>query len=119
MRLTLLLIISLWSVSSLAQKAIVTLRSTVTGNQEQPKVMYIVPWQPPGTMDFRYSPISRLAEDLFTQIDRDEFRRELDYRALLAEPDADMTDGEQSKVFTHNHRYRRKHKHKHTVITGG
>jgi hypothetical protein len=94
MRLTLLLVIALLPVSSLAQQARVTLRSTVTGNQEQPKVMYIVPWQPPGAMEFRYSPVSRLAEDLFRQIDRDEFRRELDYRALLAEPGADMAVGE-------------------------
>jgi hypothetical protein len=94
MRLILLLVIGLLPLSSLAQKATVTLRSTVTGNQEQPKVMYIVPWQPPGSMDFRYSAVSRLAEDLFRQIDRDEFRRELDYRALLAEPDVDMTVGE-------------------------
>ena len=94
MRLKLLLVIGLLPVSSLAQQATVTLRSTVTGNQEQPKVMYIVPWQPPGSMEFRYSPVSRLAEDLFRQIDRDEFRRELDYRALLAEPDVDMAAGE-------------------------
>jgi hypothetical protein len=45
-------------------------------------------------MEFRYSPVSRLAEDLFRQIDRDEFRRELDYRALLAEPGADVAVGE-------------------------
>jgi len=94
MRLILLLVIGLLSVSAYAQRATVTLRSTITGNQEQPKVMYIVPWQPPGSMEFRYSPVSRLAEDLFRQIDRDEFRRELDYRALLAEPNVDMTVGE-------------------------
>ena len=94
MRLILFIVIALLPVSSLAQRATVTLRSTVTGNQEQPKVMYIVPWQPPGAMEFRYSPVSRLAEDLFMQLDRDEFRRELDYRALLAEPDADITVGE-------------------------
>ena len=69
-------------------------RTEITGNQELPTVMYIVPWQPPGAMEFRYSPVSRLAEDLFRQIDRDEFRRELDYRALLAEPGADMALGE-------------------------
>jgi hypothetical protein len=89
MRLILLLVIVLLPVSSVAQQARVTLRSTVTGNQEQPKVMYIVPWQPLGSIEFTYSPVSRLAEDLFTQIDRDEFRRELDYRSVLAEPGTD------------------------------
>jgi hypothetical protein len=92
MRWLLLLLIALLSAQSSAQEAIVTLRSTVTGNQEQPKVMYIVPWQQPGSAEFRYTPGSRLAEDLFTAIDRDEFRRELDYRELLATPGRQTDD---------------------------
>jgi hypothetical protein len=70
----------------LAQEAVVTLRSTVTGNQEQPKVMYIVPWQQPGATQFDYAPSGGLAQDLFTPIDRDEFVRELNYREMLAAP---------------------------------
>ena len=94
MRLTLFIVIALLPTIAPAQQAIVTLRSTVTGNREQPKVMYIVPWQQPGSTEFRYSPGSRLAEDLFTQLDRDEFRRELDYRELLAPAEADTSVGE-------------------------
>ncbi|MCZ6831490.1 MAG: hypothetical protein O7F73_18235 [Gammaproteobacteria bacterium] len=77
---------------ALAQEAVVILRSTVTGNQEQPRVMYIVPWQQPGPTDFEYTPGSGLAQDLFTHIEREEFVRELDYRALLANPGGDTTD---------------------------
>ena len=69
-----------------AQEAVVTLRATVTGNQEQPKVMYIVPWQQPGATQFEYVLGSSLAQDLFTEIDRDEFVRELNYREMLADP---------------------------------
>jgi hypothetical protein len=72
----------------LAQEAMVTLRSTVTGNQDQPKVMYIVPWQQPGPANFQTAPGGSLAQDLFTQIDRDEFVRELNYREMLAQPAA-------------------------------
>ena len=71
---------------SLAQEAVVTLRSTVTGNQEQPKVMYIVPWQPSLTTEFEYLLGSGLAQDLFTEIDRDEFVRELSYRRMITRP---------------------------------
>ena len=63
--------------------------STVTGNREQPKVMYIVPWQQPGATETTYTPAASLAEDLYRQIDRDEFVRELEYRGMLATPDAD------------------------------
>jgi hypothetical protein len=71
---------------SLAQEAVVTLRSTVTGNQEQPKVMYIVPWQPSLASEFEYLLGSGLAQDLFTEIDRDEFVRELSYRKMITRP---------------------------------
>jgi len=71
---------------ALAQEALVTLQSTVTGNREQPKVMYIVPWQPPDATEFKYSLGGSLAQDLFREVDRDEFVRELKYRELLAQP---------------------------------
>ena len=77
-----------------AQQPLVTLRSTVTGNQEQPKVMYIVPWQQPGATDFEYSPASALAEDLFQRVDREEFVRELEYRELLADVAAEPVNQE-------------------------
>lgn len=66
-----------------AQEAVVTLRSTVSGNQEQPKVMYIVPWQQPGETEFEYAPVSSLADELFSPVDRDEFVRGLTYQAMI------------------------------------
>ena len=66
-----------------SQEAVVTLRSTVKGNQEQPKVMYIVPWQRPGDSSLEYQPMDNVASDLFTPVDRDEFIRELQYRDIL------------------------------------
>ncbi len=71
---------------ALAQEALVTLHATVTGNREQPRVMYIVPWQPPDATKFEYTLGSSLAQDLFREVDRDEFVRELKYRQLLAQP---------------------------------
>ena len=67
----------------LAQKPMVTLRATVTGNQEQPRVMYILPWQPPEGREYEYTPTQALADDLFRRLDRGEFVRELEYREAL------------------------------------
>lgn len=80
---------------AMAQEAVVTLRATVTGNQEQPKVMYILPWQQPGATEFEYRPGVALAEELYREIDREEFVRELDYREMLAAPAGGIDDGEQ------------------------
>jgi hypothetical protein len=68
---------------ALAEEALVTLRATVTGNQEQPRVMYIMPWQQPEATEFDYRPGSGIADELFRQVDRDEFLRELEYRQML------------------------------------
>lgn len=82
MRLLLLMMLSGWA---LAQEPVVTLRATVTGNQEQPRVMYILPWQPPQAGEFEYAPSRALADDLFRGVDRDEFVRELNYREALGQ----------------------------------
>jgi len=68
-----------------AQEARVELRSTVTGNQEQPKVLYIVPWQQAETIELGYQPLQSLTDDAFEEVERNEFLRELDYRRMLNE----------------------------------
>ncbi len=65
---------------AIAQEANVALRSTVSGNQEQPRVMYIVPWQQPDAAEFDFALHNGIAEDLFTPLDRDEFLRGLAWR---------------------------------------
>lgn len=70
------------------EEANVVLHSTITGNQEQPKVLYIVPWQPPGGADKLSQPIQPLLSDVFAPVDRAEFQRELKYRAENAQPTA-------------------------------
>jgi hypothetical protein len=80
------LVMVLYSGVSLSQEAMVVLRSTVKGNQEQPRVMYIVPWHRPGDSSLEYQPMDNLVNDLFTPVDRDEFTRELEYRDMLSSP---------------------------------
>ena len=83
---SLMLLLAIASGAVSAQEAVITLRATVTGNQEQPRVMYIVPWQQPGATEFDTSPTYTAAADLFSEIDREEFLRDLNYRRLLAGP---------------------------------
>ena len=64
-------------------EATVTLRATVTGNQEQPRVMYIVPWQEPGSPQPGLRRERDLVGDLFSPLHRNDFRRQLRYRELL------------------------------------
>lgn len=66
-----------------AQEAKVVLRSTVTGNQEQPKVLYIVPWQQGETPELIYRPLQSLVQGVFEEVDREEFLRELRYREKI------------------------------------
>lgn len=81
----LLLVLTTLSLSLRAEEAVVTLQSTVSGSQEQPKVMYIVPWQEPGAANFDYEMNNGLAQELFVPIDRDEFLRGLAYQEMLRE----------------------------------
>lgn len=66
-------------------EASVMLHSTITGNQEQPKVLYIVPWQGPGGADQLNTGLQPIVSDVFAPIDRREFQRELKYREMTAE----------------------------------
>lgn len=61
----------------------VVLHSTVTGNREQPRVMYIVPWDQPGDSRFEHKLQRSIARELFDPIDRDEFVRAMTYRTKL------------------------------------
>lgn len=67
-----------------AEEATVSLHSTVSGNQEQPKVMYIVPWQQPAAAEFDYALHNSITEELFVPLDRDVFVRELAYQEILS-----------------------------------
>jgi len=54
-------------------------RTEITGNQELPKVMYIVPWQNPDPGDLLDRPVNSLLDEVLAPIDRDEFLRQVDY----------------------------------------
>ena len=54
-------------------------RTEITGNQELPKVLYIVPWQKSDPGDLMGRPVNTLLDDILAPLDREEFVRQVDY----------------------------------------
>jgi hypothetical protein len=53
--------------------------ATVTGDREQPKVMYIVPWKRSDIGDLAGKPMNSLVDEILAPVDRDVFKREVIY----------------------------------------
>lgn len=85
---TALLLASLAALPALAQDRADIDRTQVIGNRELPKVLYIVPWQkpPPGTLTGR--PPQSVLDETLAPIDREVFRRHLQYDSQLNPPKA-------------------------------
>lgn len=58
-------------------------RTEITGNQELPKVLYIVPWQKSEAGELVGKPVNTLLEEVLAPIDRTEFIRQVDYYSDL------------------------------------
>ena len=54
-------------------------RTEITGNQELPKVLYIVPWQKADPGDLMGKPVNTLLDEVLAPIDRSEFIRQVEY----------------------------------------
>ncbi|MBK8188339.1 MAG: hypothetical protein IPK77_14400 [Cellvibrio sp.] len=71
----------------MVSEANISLRTTVTGNQEQPLVMYILPWQSPDSPEFDLEMQSSQADAVFGHMEREELNRQLDSAGELDEED--------------------------------
>ncbi len=58
-------------------------RTEITGNQELPKVLYIVPWQKSDPGDLIGRPVNTLLDEVLAPLDREEFIRQVDYYSVL------------------------------------
>ena len=54
----------------------------VIGNRELPKVLYIVPWKKPLPGDLSGRPPTSVVDEALAPVDRDVFRRQVQYDAL-------------------------------------
>lgn len=53
--------------------------STVIGNQELPKVLYVIPWKNSILPDLSEPPLESLIDEALAPVDREVFRRETNY----------------------------------------
>jgi hypothetical protein len=71
--------------------------ATVTGDREQPKVMYIVPWKKSDIGDLAGKPMNSLVDEILAPVDRDVFKREVVYyKAVQADSSQNGAPGRPS-----------------------
>lgn len=58
-------------------------RTEITGNQELPRVLYIVPWQKSDPGDLMGRPVNSLLDEVLAPLDREEFIRQVGYYSDL------------------------------------
>ena len=63
-------------------------RTQIIGNRELPKVLYIVPWKKPLPGALAGRPADSVLDEALSPVDRDVFRRQIQYDALLRTPAA-------------------------------
>ena len=61
--------------------------TTVTGNRELPKVLYIVPWKKADVGNLPGQPFNTLLDEALAPVDREVFRREVDYYHAISNKD--------------------------------
>ncbi|MFZ1626115.1 MAG: hypothetical protein WAU48_15210 [Gammaproteobacteria bacterium] len=76
------------AVASPAATALNLDATAIRGNQELPKVMYIVPWKDAAMAELAGRPVNSLVEEILAPVDREVFRRQTRYFHQLydAEP---------------------------------
>ncbi|TMH09822.1 MAG: hypothetical protein E6H58_16770 [Betaproteobacteria bacterium] len=61
-------------------------RTQIIGNRELPKVLYIVPWKKPLPGELSGRPVVSVLDEALAPVDRDVFRRQVKYDALIQPP---------------------------------
>jgi hypothetical protein len=77
--LNLLLLSAALSLTARAEDRVDLQGTTITGNQELPKALNIVPWKPAEAGDLAGRPLNSLVDEVLAPVDRDVFLREIEY----------------------------------------
>jgi len=63
--------------------------TSIIGSRELPKVTYIVPWKKPLPGDLVGRPVASLLDEALAPVDRDVFRRQVEFHGLIQGTRAD------------------------------
>lgn len=77
-------------VSSAQDKEVVNLGATITGNQEQPKVLYIVPWKQTKDDTILSQGLESRLVDVFDHVERTEHKREIEFFETLVDAEEQL-----------------------------
>ena len=67
--------------------------TSIRGNQELPRVMYIVPWKDPTLGEVAGKPVNSLVDEVLAPLDRDVFLRQTKYfDQLYGSPETEVSD---------------------------
>jgi hypothetical protein len=72
-----------FSVGTYAQQRIEMEGTSITGNKESPKVLYIVPWKSTETVDFPSPPVESIMDQPLVPLERNAFRRQIRYHVAI------------------------------------
>jgi hypothetical protein len=77
MKRTWFLVASLLALPCMAEEAVDVDGTTIIGNNEQPKALFIMPWHTPEHTAGLDQPVSSLVDQPLAPLDREEFQRRL------------------------------------------
>ncbi|MFK5914068.1 MAG: hypothetical protein QM484_06820 [Woeseiaceae bacterium] len=83
--ISILILSMLCSVFSHAEDRIRLKGTSIIGNKELPKMLYIVPWKNAELPDMNAPPIESLIDEALSPVDRDSFKRKIRYYQLYSE----------------------------------
>ena len=70
---------AIFSFPLLAEDRITLKGTSIIGNKELPKMLYIVPWKSAELPDMNAPPIESLIDEALSPVDRDSFKRKIRY----------------------------------------
>jgi hypothetical protein len=77
-RSTTLLLASLSSPQWAGAEEVISLESTIVGSQEQPRVLYIIPWKQADSLERLDGGLPQTIGDIFQHQEYSEFKREME-----------------------------------------
>lgn len=74
----------IFSLSLQAEDRIELKGTSIIGNKELPKMLYIVPWKNSELPDMNVPPIESLIDEALSPVDRDSFKRKIRYYQIYS-----------------------------------